>query len=232
LDEQKPFKPFDCHRSFLGRFNMPQPHLELYHYWRSSCSWRVRWGLHLKGLSFQSRPVNLLLGEQRAAPYLAINPAGVVPTLIVDGTPMSESLAILEWLDECAPQQPLLPRDPLSRARVRELAYHITAGIQPLQNLKVLALQGPDQAERLRYGRRWINEGFISLEKRLVLTAGTYSFGGQLTIADLCLVPQVYNALRFGITLDAYPTIRRIHQHCWQLPTCHASAPDQQDGAG
>src|SRR5947209_1533710 len=108
--------------------------LTLYHYWRSSCSWRVRWGLALKGLAYESVAVDILAGEQRSQAYLAKNPAGFLPTLVVDGRPFAESLAILEWLDETVPAPPLLPRDPLQRLTVRQLAMTIVAGTQPLQN--------------------------------------------------------------------------------------------------
>lgn len=205
--------------------------LELLHYWRSSCSWRVRWVLELKNLSYKSTPVNLLKDEHKSAHYYGLNPTKTVPTLLVNGSPMRESLAIIEWLEEKFPTPALLPTDPDSRARVRELAYTIAMGIQPIQNLKVLNYVSSDPTNRIRFARHWIKEGFDALERKLQLTAGSYCFGSQLTLADICLVPQVYNASRFGVDLTALPLIREISDRCLALAACERAAPSNQPGA-
>lgn len=205
--------------------------LTLYHYWRSSCSWRVRWGLELKGLSYTSKTVNLLQNEQQSAAYLKVNPFGHVPALVVNQETLSDSMAILEWLDETYPQAPILPQDIASKTKVRELAYIVSSGIQPIQNLKVMKFISNDQKERVRFSAHFIAQGLKVFEEKIQQTAGTYSFGGQVTLADLCLIPQVYNAHRFKIDMNQFPVIQRIYSHCIQTPECHKAAPEQQPGA-
>lgn len=205
---------------------------ELFHYWRSSCSWRVRWALELKQISYKSTPVNLLKGEHREPAYLAKNPSGLVPTLKVQQSFYTESLAILEWLEEKYPQPySLLPLSPEDRVRVRELTYAIACGIQPIQNLKVLQYTSSDQKRRVAFARHWIEEGFRGLEVRMANTAGSFSYGSQITMADLCLVPQVYNALRFNIDMSKYPTIFQVHSNCLKTKECERAAPQNQPGA-
>lgn len=209
-----------------------QPQLKLYHYWRSSCSWRVRWALAIKGLKYESTPVNLLQNEHRSSTYLGLNPSGAVPTLVIDGVPFSESMAIMEWLDEVFPNPPLLPRDPLSRLKVRELMDIIGAGTQPIQNLKVQQFVSADAMERQRFAHHWITAGLNAYEERLKTgISGTYSFGGAITMADICLVPQVYNALRFAVNLNSFPLIRGIYERCLKDPRCDQAAPHNQPGA-
>ncbi len=205
--------------------------IELFHYWRSSCSWRVRWALALKKVPYTSTPVNLLKNEHKDPQYLKLNPAAQVPTLVVNGVALRESLAIIEWLDEKYPAVPLLPQDPLDRAKVRELAYSTAINIQPIQNLKVLQFVSHDMTERTRFAQYWIKEGLAVFEKKVVGTAGTYCFGGQLTLADLCLVPQVYNALRFGVDMTLFPITNAIASRCLLLPECDQAAPHNQPGA-
>jgi len=208
---------------------MPASNFTLYAYWRSSCSWRLRWALNIKGISYQTVPVNLALQEQASPAYLAINPLGVVPSLKVsEDLILSDSIAILEWLEERFPSPPLLPTSPDQRWQCRRIVQHIASGIFPLQNLKVQKYVSGDLNVRTNWARHWIEQGFASLEKTLQQTAGTFCVGSQLTQADLCLVPQVYNARRFGVDLSPYSTIRRIDERCHKEPTCLAAAPDNQ----
>ena len=200
--------------------------LVLKHYWRSSCSWRVRWALAIKGISYQSMHIDLLRGEHKREDYLRGNPMGFVPVLVVDGKPYFESLAIIEWLDEVYSQRPLLPTDPVTRMVARQLAYMVSSGIQPLQNLTVQRYYSHDPQERLRYARHYIERGFNAYEQRLrELGPGTFSLGGEITLADICLIPQVYNALRFGCNLDSWPLIARVYQACLQTAACQKSSP-------
>jgi maleylpyruvate isomerase len=209
-----------------------QPTLTLYHYWRSSCSWRVRWALDLKGLSYESVPVNILTGEHLTESYRKKNPSGLLPSLELDGKFFGESLAILEWLEERWPNPALLPKDPLDRMVVRQLALTIVAGTQPLQNPSLIKYFEPDEAHRPKHMRHWIHKGLENYEALLTKTpAGTFSFGDTLTIADLCLVPQVYNALRFQVDLASMPRVKKVYDHCLTLPSCDRSAPYRQPGA-
>ena len=200
--------------------------LTLKHYWRSSCSWRVRWALALKGLSYRSEHVDLLRGEQHSAEHRRLHPQGVVPILLVDGVPYCESLAIIEWLDECYPQPQLLPSAPWERARVRQLAYMVSCGIQPLQNLSAQHYYSREPQARQRYARYYIERGLNAVEQRLrELGVGTFCYGGQPTLADLCLIPQVYNAQRFACDMHSLPLISSIYRACLQTPACQQSSP-------
>ena len=206
--------------------------LELFHYWRSSCSWRVRWALRHKGVAYQDRPINLLKNEQNSPEYLAVNPSGFLPALrTADGTVYGESMAILEWIEEMFPQNPLLPSSPAERARVRQICQMIIAGTQPLQNLSVMRMYSTDQADQQAWSQHWIALGLAKVETVVAQHAGTYSVGGELSLADLCVVPQVYNAIRFNIPMDQFPTLKRINDHCITLASCDAAAPHTQPGA-
>ena len=211
--------------------------LRLYHYWRSSSSWRVRWALAIKGITAEMVPVDLLNGEVEAAPHLARNPAAFVPVLeFLDG-PLSsdprrryltESVAIIEWLEELQPAPTLLPGDAFNRARARQLAGLIYAGVQPLQNPNVMEMYSPsDPEKRKAWSQHWIRNGFRIYEEWVKSTAGRFSVGDSLSLADLCLIPQCYNANRFEVSLDEFPTIARINQEALALETCQASAPDK-----
>lgn len=204
--------------------------LKLYHYWRSSSSWRVRMALAFKGITPEYVPINLLANEQSHLEHLARNPSGLVPCLEVQKDDqtifLNESVAIIEWLDENFPEPKLLPTDSLDRAFVRELVQIINADTQPVQNFRVLQYVSPDQAERAAWARHWIEVGFTALEKRLTQTARTYSFGDQVTMADLYLVPQCYNAGRFNVDLTPFPTIMRVNAALIKLPFCQQTAPD------
>lgn len=192
--------------------------LVLYNYFRSSTSYRARLALHWKGLAFDYKPIHLLKNEQRSPAFLALNPQGEVPTLIHKGQVISQSLAILEYLDEVFPQIRIYPTDPVQRAQVREFCEHINAFIHPLGNLKVqkyLETQhGFDQAAKDKWVLHWLNEGFTALEKILEKSAGTYCFGEQPTAADFCLIPAVFTARRFHLDMTPFPIINRIDQHC------------------
>lgn len=207
--------------------------LILYNYWRSSCSWRVRWALALKGVAFRNVPIDLLHDGQKSPDFLSLNPAGFVPAMVIDGVAYGESLALLEWIEETWPNPSLLPLDPVSRLRVRQLCLTIVAGTQPLQNLVAMRAHSTDGAEQSRWARTWIQRGLQTFEAlaQLNYVAGTFSFGGTLTMADLCVVPQVYNAKRFGVDLSEMPIVSRIYDHCLTLSACTEAAPQNQPGA-
>eukprot|EP00996_Jenningsia_fusiforme_P003832 NODE_4633_length_782_cov_23.129604_g4290_i0.p1 GENE.NODE_4633_length_782_cov_23.129604_g4290_i0~~NODE_4633_length_782_cov_23.129604_g4290_i0.p1 ORF type:complete len:210 (+),score=36.48 NODE_4633_length_782_cov_23.129604_g4290_i0:55-684(+) len=201
----------------------------LYSYWRSSCSWRVRTALALKGVEYEYRPINLLNGDQKGSEYAALNPGLVLPTLIIDGQTLIQSLSILEYLEETRPNPPLLPRAPADRSAVRSLCQMIACDIQPVQNLRVLGRVGPER--KMEWGKEVINNGLIALEARLAQTAGTYCFGDSITMADVVLVPQVFNAKRFDVDLTQFPTITRLNEALCKLPAFQASQPSAQPDA-
>ena len=182
--------------------------LTLYDYYRSSASYRVRIALNLKGVDYERVPVNLLDGEQRDDAYRARNPQGFVPMLEADGERLTQSLAIIAWLDARFPEPPLRPDDP----HVLALALTIAADIHPVNNLRVmkqLARLGIDQEARDDWYRHWIREGFDALEALAAPRAGRFLVGDEVTLADICLVPQMYNARRFEVDLSPYPTLVR-----------------------
>ncbi|MPQ58167.1 maleylacetoacetate isomerase [Duganella sp. FT27W] len=213
--------------------------MKLYTYFRSSAAYRVRIALELKGLDYQALPVHLLRGggEQLQAAYRAINPAGLVPALDDDGAILTQSLAILEYLDETRPQAPLLPPDPAGRARVRALALTIAADTHPLGNLRVLKyltgqLEQSDET-KLAWQQHWLRTGMAALEAMLAgdPRTGTFCHGDQPGLADCCLAPQLFSAQRFGVDLAPYPTITRIHDHCAALPAFQRAHPAAQPDA-
>lgn len=204
----------------------------LYDYWSSSSAYRVRIALGLKGLAYEQVVVNRLSGAEERG-YFAVNPQGFVPTLEEDGLRLVQSTAIMEYLEERYPDPPLLPADAGGRARVRALVGMIAADIQPLNNQRVqdalLGEFGFEEADLRRWYRRWIAEGFASVERFLGAgKAGTYCHGGQPTLADACLVPQVFNARRWDCDLGAYPLIRGIDSACRAHPAFAAAAPERQ----
>ena len=212
--------------------------LVLHTYFRSSAAYRVRIALELKGLAYQSVPVHLLRdgGEQHAAAFAALNPAELVPVLVDGDVTLSQSLPIIEYLDELHPAPPLLPADAAGRARVRALAQAIACEIHPLNNLRVMqyletTLGVAVEARRAWYAH-WINLGFKTVEAMLQQSSGQYCHGDTPTLADCCLVPQLYNAERFHVALDAYPLVRRIGAACRQLPAFQRAAPEVQADAG
>lgn len=207
--------------------------MKLYGYYRSSAAYRVRIALNLKGLAYESAFVQLRKGEQRAPDYLKLNPQGLVPTLADGEATLTQSLAILEYLEEVHPKPALLPRDPAGRARVRALSLAIACDIHPLNNLKVLQyLQkdlGLDEAARSAWYHRWVHDGFRAVEAQLGAgEAGRFCHGDQPGMADACLVPQAYNAERLKVDLAPYPAIRRIVAECRALPPFAQAAPEAQ----
>lgn len=213
--------------------------IRLYNYWRSSASWRVRAALHLKGLAFEYVPVHLVKGEQRSTEHHARNPMDQVPALELElpgrGTVVvAQSLAILELLDELHPEPALLPRDPYLRARARELAEIVNAGIQPHQNLAPMGRIDALQAGAGKAHARHFNElGLAAYEARAKDVAGRFSVGDSPSIADLCLIPQIYSARRFEVPdLEArFPLLMRIEAACSALPAFAAAHPDAQPDA-
>ena len=214
--------------------------LRLYTYFRSSAAYRVRIALALKGLAYDSVPVHLLRegGEQHQSAYRAVNPAGLVPALQDDGATLTQSLAILEYLEERHPQPPLLPLAALDRARVRALALAVACDIHPLNNLRVLNyLTGPleaSDAQRTAWIHHWMALGLEAIEQQLAHSpqTGVFCHGDNPTLADCCLVPQVFNAQRFQVDMAPYPTVRRIAAHCDSLAPFQAAHPAQQADAG
>ncbi|CAN7647152.1 maleylacetoacetate isomerase [Duganella sp. LjRoot269] len=210
--------------------------MKLYTYFRSSAAYRVRIALNLKGLDYEALPVHLLRngGEQLTDAYRAINPSALLPTLDDDGAVIGQSLAIIEYLEETRPQVPLLPVDPADRARVRALALTVAADTHPLGNLRVLKYLKHDlnlsEEVKLEWQRHWLRIGMATLETMLSGDArtGLYCHGDTPTLADCCLVPQVFGAQRFGVDLAPYPTVTRIHDACAGLPAFHQAQPSQQ----
>ncbi|MCS6117686.1 maleylacetoacetate isomerase [Shewanella baltica] len=215
--------------------------MKLYGYWRSSAAYRVRIALNLKGISAEQLSVHLVRdgGEQHKAAYSALNPLELVPTLTLDdeldADALSQSLAIIEYLDEIHPQSSLLPASALERAHVRAMALTVACEIHPLNNLRVLQYLtqtlGVDEAAKNTWYHHWVASGFAALETLLKRHSGRYCFGDTVTLADLCLVPQVYNAMRFNVDLTPYPNIMRVWTECNQLEAFADAAPERQADA-
>ena len=212
--------------------------MRLYGYFRSSAAFRVRIALNLKGLPFESSFIHLVKNDQRAPEYLALNPEGLVPTLEADGLHLSQSLAILEYLDETHPEPPLLPRRPADRARVRSLALVVACDIHPINNLRVLRYLSRELAtEKARidqWYRHWCDVGLDALESRLSTdrATGRFCHGDIPSMADICLVPQIFNAERYDKdTLTSRPTLARIFANCMALPAFDLAQPTKQPDA-
>jgi maleylpyruvate isomerase len=204
----------------------------LYGYYRSTAAWRVRIALNLKGMAVEHRFRHLRRGEQRAPDYLALNPQGLLPALALEGgAVLTQSLAICEYLEEVQPEPPLLPGPPLARARVRGFAQAIACDIHPVQNLKVLnrvKALGHAQEEADGWAREVIAEGLAACEALLPDSSGPFCFGATPGLADLCLVPQLFNARRFGVALEALPRLLAAEAACLPLPAFAAAVPEQQ----
>lgn len=207
--------------------------MKLYTYFRSSAAYRVRIALNLKRVSHEAVPVNLLKGEQREAGYKTLNPQMRVPSLDVGETTLIQSPAILEYLDEVYPEPPLLPMGAVNRAKVRAIASLIACDIHPLNNSGTLAYLknrlGHDQATADEWYAHWVREGFDAIEA--MLGPGPFAFGSKITLADVYLVPQVFNARRFNVPLDAYPKIVAVDAACGELKAFQDAAPANQPDA-
>ena len=205
----------------------------LYDYYRSSAAYRVRIALNMKGVDYESRPVNLLESEQRSEEYRALNPQGFVPMLEVDGERLTQSLAIINYLDLRFPTQPLLPARAAERAHVVAMAMTVACDIHPLNNLRVLKYLkgqlGHSQEEVDGWYVHWISEGLPALEALAAPRAGKFLFGDAPTAADICLVPQLYNARRFNVPLDDYPTLLRAEENATKLDAFERAHPDRQE---
>ena len=203
--------------------------------WRATAPYRVRIGLKLKGVSYDYAPVDLIKGEQREPAYRAVNPQGLTPALdLGDGTVLAQSLAILEWLEETRPEPPILPRAALDRAIVRRMALIVACDIHPLNNTRVgrkLNQMGVSQEAITEWIHTWIREGFDALEPLVEKHAGRFAFGDSPTIADCCLVPQVYSANRFQLPLDPWPAIRGAADRAAEHPAFKAAHPNKQPDA-
>ncbi|ADN76778.1 maleylacetoacetate isomerase [Ferrimonas balearica DSM 9799] len=211
--------------------------LTLYGYWRSSAAYRVRIACHHKGLAFDNRSVHLVRdgGEQHLPAYGVLNPNHLVPTLVDGDLILNQSLAIIEYLDEAYPMPALLPEGPVARAKARALAQNIASDCHPLNNLRVLKYLGSElkasEAQKTAWYHHWIKTAFEGLELQLEQTSGEFCVGDEVSIADVCLVPQVYNAERFKVALDDYPLIRAITARCRALESFSLAAPEQQPDA-
>ena len=213
--------------------------MKLYTFFRSSASYRVRIALNLKGLDYEQVPIHLRRGggEQFGAAYKAINPQGLVPALEDDGHVLIQSLAIMEYLDERYPKPPLLPSEPADRALVRSMALIVACEVHPIQNLRVLVYlkrnlnQSEDDLNR--WAKHWIDLGLSALEQMIGASTkrGKFCFGDTPTIADICLVPQLANARRFGCDLSQFPALLQIETNCAALPAFANAAPENQPDA-
>lgn len=206
----------------------------LHGYWRSGTSYRTRIALNLKGLAYEQRPVDLRAGAQRDPRFLALNPQGLVPALEVDGQVLIQSPAILEWLEERFPEPPLLPAGPDERAVVRTMAALVACDIHPLNNLRVLKAVralGADDDGINAWAARWIEPGFDALEALIGRHGAGWCYGDRPTLADCCLVPQVYSARRFGVDPARWPAIAAIEAAAADHPAFAAAHPDRQPDA-
>ena len=212
----------------------------LHGYFRSSTSWRVRIALGFKGVSYETVPVHLLRdgGQQHSESYRELNPVGEVPTLEVRGPDgalvarLAQSVAILEYLEEAHPEPPLLPTDPVQRAKTRQLVEVVNSSIHPVQNLKVMrqltADFGTDRAANFDWARRWIDRHFVGLERLVTATRGRFALGDDLSLADVAIVPQVFNARRFGVDMERFPNLSAVDAAAGEHPAFQAAVPALQ----
>ena len=210
--------------------------ITLYSYYRSSAAYRVRIALNLKEIDYRLETLNLLTGEEKAAPYAELNPQRLVPLLVHDGKPIFQSMAILEYLEECYPQSPLLPRGAADRAWVRALANIVACDIHPVNNLRILKYLAQeldvDEKQKVDWYRHWVEQGFDAIETHLLeRSSQRFCLGDAPGLADAVLIPQVYNARRFGVNMDQYPVISAIEQHCLTLHAFDRAVPENQPDA-
>jgi len=210
--------------------------LTLFSFWRATAPYRVRIGLALKGLDYGYVGVDLVGGEARRAPYHDLNPQGLVPMLATDDGAITQSLAILEWLEETHPEPPILPEAPFARAMVRSMAEIVACDIHPLNNLRILqalhALGHPMGGEDQRaWGGRWITEGLAALEPLVARHGRGFAFGETPTIADCCLIPQLWSSSRFQVDLEPYPALRAVYARAADHPAFVAAHPERQPDA-
>lgn len=209
--------------------------LQLHEYWRSGTSYRVRIALNLKGVAYELIGVDLRTGAQRGEAYTSVNPQGLVPALVAPEGVLTQSPAILEWIEEAWPEPPLLPPSAWARAEVRAMAAVIGCDIHPLQNLRVLkaleADHGADQAAKDAWAGRWIRAGFDALERQVERLGGAYAYGDAITLADVYLAPQLYSARRFKVDLAPYPRLAAAGARAAEHPAFAAAHPDRQPDA-
>ena len=209
--------------------------MRLYDYWRSSAAYRVRIALHWKELDFEQVPIDLRARGQHTEEYLAVNPQGLVPFLQDGDLAIGQSLAIIDYLEETHPTPAVLPSDPKARAQVRAIAQTIASDIHPLNNLRILQYLerdfGADQLKRMIWYHRWVADGFKAIEAKVRELPGDLCFGDEPTLADICLVPQVYNAKRYEVDLGPFPTIRTISDRCQEIEAFAKAAPQHQPGS-
>ncbi|MCC5856460.1 MAG: maleylacetoacetate isomerase [Idiomarina sp.] len=211
--------------------------MKLFGYWRSSASYRVRIGLSLKGIAYDYEPIHLLRsgGEQRTSEYKTLNPAGLVPTLVDDTVVLNQSLAILEYLDSVQAEPRLVPTDPVAAARVRMMALDMAADLQPITNLRILQyLTGTleiEEGQKMDWIHHWVKTAFQAYELRLAQWGGRYSVGDTVSMADICLVPQVYNAQRFGVDLTDFPRLIAVYDNLQALDAFQRARPEAQPDA-
>ena len=207
--------------------------MKLYSYFRSSAAYRLRIALNIKGLEYEYLPVDLLKAEQKSSDYMALNPQGLIPAMeLPNGETLGQSVALLEWMEETYPEPALLPSDPFERARVRSVVNNIVCDIHPICNIAVTNYlkehHGADTDGIIAWYTTWMHRGFQAVEQVLASNHASYCFGEEPGLADVCLVPQVYNARRFDIDLQGFPNILGVVDNCNELPAFRDAMPEQQ----